>query len=66
MNPPHTRTHKSQPFLLAVEVPAEFKPRKISGRDVKLLVAVERLWPRSEAGLNLIINKICTLKRLLK
>lgn len=58
--------HKSQPFLLAVEVPAEFKPRKSTARLLKQLVPVQRLWPRSEAGLNLIINKICTLKRLLK
>lgn len=58
--------HKSQPFLLAVEVPAEFKPRKSRARLLKQLVPVRRLSPRSEAGLNLIINKICTLKRLLK
>lgn len=35
--------HKSQPFLLAVEVPAEFKPRKSRARLLKQLVPVQRL-----------------------
>lgn len=58
--------HKRRPFLLAVEVPAELKPRKLRARLFKLLLPLEGLWPHSEASLNLIINKICTLKRLLK